>query len=130
MEAVQQMNVRIPAELKREGDRRLSEMVLTPSQAVRRLYEFVVRNPRERALEVLEAPEEAEEQARERVRRLGALAEFEDWRAEMLCRIYESDNPPTPSPEEAKRRTEFFDRDYKELLFEALEERYAERCLP
>ena len=49
MEAMQQMNVRIPAELKREGDRRLSEMGLTPSQAVRRLYEFVVRNPRERA---------------------------------------------------------------------------------
>ncbi len=130
MEAVQQMNVRIPAELKREGDRRLSEMGLTPSQAVRRLYEFVVRNPRERVQEVLETPEETEEQARERVRRLGTLAEFEDWRAEMLCRIYESDKPPTPSPEEAKRRTEFFDRDYKELLFEALEERYAERCLP
>ena len=89
-----------------------------------------MRNPRERVQEVLETPEETEEQARERVRRLGTLAEFEDWRAEMLCRIYESDKPPTPSPEEAKRRTEFFDRDYKELLFEALEERYAERCLP
>ena len=56
MEAVQQMNVRVPAELKREGDQRLSEMGLTPSQAVRRLYEFVVRNPRERVQEVLETP--------------------------------------------------------------------------
>ncbi len=47
MQATQQMNIRIPSELKHEGDEALRRLGFTPSQAIRGLYEFIVKTPRD-----------------------------------------------------------------------------------
>lgn len=39
-----QMNVRVNQELKSDGDAVLSELNMTPSEAVRLLYEFIIKN--------------------------------------------------------------------------------------
>lgn len=45
MQATQQMNIRIPSDLKREGDEALRRLGFTPSQAIRGLYEFIAKTP-------------------------------------------------------------------------------------
>ena len=37
------MNIRIPSNLKREGDETLKRLGFTPSQAIRGLYEFIAK---------------------------------------------------------------------------------------
>ena len=72
MQAVQ-MNTRLDAGLKREGDSVLADLGFTPSQAVRALWRFVVdhRERPERILQVLSAGEtDATDEASVRVRAL------------------------------------------------------------
>ena len=45
--AMVQLNTRIPADLKEQGDRALERAGYTPSQAVRALWEFAVRHTHE-----------------------------------------------------------------------------------
>ena len=131
MEAMMQMNVRIPTELKHEGDKGLAELGLTPSQAVRRLYELVVRKPRDQMREMLATPEETDEQARERERKLKVLEDFRSWQQDMYAKmgISRAVDSDSPSSQKHGQHSALCAYDYKELLHEALMERYAERGL-
>lgn len=109
MEAVQQMNVRIPADLKRQGDEELKRLGFTSSAAIRAFYEFVVRNAydADRVKEVIQLPSDEAAEESECSKRMQRLRDFEQWQKEMFDRIGLSPSQlsvAVPSYEELKEQ--------------------------
>lgn len=92
-----QMNTRIDRELKREGDLVLEQAGLTPTEAVRCLYELAVRY-RERPQELRELlePESAEERAARESVRERKLRLFKE--GSTMCQRFYDEHGITPDP--------------------------------
>lgn len=110
MQVTQQMNIRIPSDLKREGDKELKRLGLTPSQAIRGLYEFIVRtsHDEEEILRVID-PDTADESRRqaERRKKIDQIDDFHEFQQAHYMRLgvdlEKSRNAPL-STDELKRR--------------------------
>lgn len=123
MEAMQQMNVRIAPKLKQEGDSVLARLGLSPSEGIRKMYEFLVRNQNDRKKldVVIGVEDEKDEAARERERKRKELLDFPN-RVAKEYKALGIDVDCLP----AVHRTKEDDRN---AYLEALTERYAERGL-
>ena len=120
MEATQQMNIRISPELKRDGDSVLARLGFTPSEGIRRMYEFLVRNQNDRkTLNAVVGIED--EEAAERARRRQKLLDFPD----KVRREYAKLGIDLDALPKVHRTKE----DDRNAYVEALMERYAERGL-
>ena len=119
-----QMNVRIDATKKEAGDNAFAHIGLTPSQAVRALWEFAARNGNDPAalrtmIAELEGEQEDEEALSEKERRLKTLHEgwalMDNFRKErgLVCDI----------PEDDDERMAYYDELREEAYWERLEER-------
>lgn len=112
-----QMNVRIDADIKRSGDAAFARAGHTPTDVVRKVWEFAARNEHDvdairEALAVLDPPTDEDE----RQRKLGALQAFReemgDWRRRIG--IERSSDEVIPS----------IDVDYRELREEYWNEKH------
>lgn len=123
MEASQQMNVRIPTQLKQSGDAVLARFGSTPSEGVRRFYEYLVRNQQDakKISAVMETTEKADAAERERARRLEAARSLPKT---IAARCASLGIRPSDGPTSAERAA----RD-EEAYLDALVERYEERGL-
>ena len=108
MQATQQMNIRIPSELKREGDEALKRLGFTPSQAIRGLYEFIAKTPRDEKeiLRVIDpsTADDSRKQA-ERRKKLVQIDGFREFQQAHFARIgigSERLDSATPSTDELK----------------------------
>lgn len=108
MQATQQMNIRIPSELKREGDEALKRLGFTPSQAIRGLYEFIAKTPRDEKeiLRVIDpsAADDSRKQA-ERRKKLEQIDGFREFQHAHFARLgidSERLDSVTPSTDELK----------------------------
>lgn len=119
MEVMQQMNIRISPKLKKEGDSVLARLGLSPSEGIRRIYEFLVRNQNNK--KALDAIVGIEEEATERERRRQELLDFPN----RVRREYEALGIDLKK----SRLTTATKEDLREMYIEALMDRYAERGL-
>lgn len=110
MQATQQMNIRIPSELKREGDEALKRLGFTPSQAIRGLYEFIAKTPRDEKeiLRVIDpnTADDSRKQA-ERRKKLEQIDDFREFQQAHFARLgigSEGLDDATPSTDELKRQ--------------------------
>lgn len=118
-----QMNVRINAETKKQGDRALERIGLSPSEAVRALWEFAARHANEPAsLQSLLAALEAEEDVASIDENQRNLAE-EGWA--LVDSFRKINGLVCTVPEDDDERMAY----YKQLREEAYWERLAERGL-
>lgn len=110
MQATQQMNIRIPSDLKREGDEALKHLGFTPSQAIRGLYEFIAKTPRDEKeiLRVID-PSTADDSCKqtERRKKLEQIDGFREFQQAHFARLgigSESPDGMTSSTDELKRQ--------------------------
>lgn len=110
MQATQQMNIRIPSELKHEGDEALRRLGFTPSQAIRGLYEFIVKTPRDEKeiLRVIDPgnADDSRKQA-ERRKKLEQIDGFREFQQAHFARLgigSERSDGMTSSTDELKRQ--------------------------
>ncbi len=114
-----QMNVRIDDELKREGDAVLSQVGLTPSQAVRSLWRVVLGNRgNPRAIAEMLDPRRADDDLEKREERLAAIE-----RGRHICDDFLRTHGINPHAVDGDLPAD------DELLEEAYIERWAERGL-
>lgn len=110
MQATQQMNIRIPSELKREGDEALKRLGFTPSQAIRGLYEFIAKTPRdeEEILRVIDPGTVDDPSKRAGIRKkLEQIDNFREFQQAHFARLgidAEKTDDMTPSADELKRQ--------------------------
>ena len=112
MTGVVQMNVRIDSALKQRGDRILQQQGLTPSQAVRRLWEYVVEHGGVPGFMGGEAADNREAERRRRV----ALADEGSGMAVRLGFPDPSSRPKGPSVEEIVGDCRNMDEIYDDML--------------
>ena len=116
-----QMNVRIDAETKKQGDRALERIGLSPSEAVRALWEFAARHANEPAsLQPLLALLEEEKDAISLEERQRNLAE-EGWA--LIDGFREVNQLVNTIPEDDDERMAYYDRLREEAYWERLAER-------
>ncbi|WP_282190997.1 hypothetical protein [Adlercreutzia caecimuris] len=115
-----QMNFRIDAELKRRGDERFARLGITPSDAMRRLYECAARydDESESLLRSLVGSEQ-DASVSEGEKRVQAVSDF---LASLQAQREALGIPPEPS-------RMLTDEDLEELLYEAKIEKMVERGL-
>ena len=121
-----QMNVRIDEDLKKAGDIAFARIGLTPSQAVRLLWDYAARHANDpqtcsQLIEMLDEEPPDNSTSNEREQRLESLRKgwdlIDDFRREhnLTCTL----------PEDDDERMAY----YEQLREEAMWERLAERCL-
>lgn len=116
MPATAQLNVRLDPELKKAGDRVLATHGLTPSQAIRSLYQSLTRNETQ-TLKLLHDDEGSSERKAERERKLKLHRDFHN----ELKKQYEALGIPYGVPHPSDWPSD------KELLEEAIMERLREK---
>ncbi len=108
MQATQQMNIRIPSDLKREGDEALKRLGFTPSQAIRGLYEFIVKTPRDdKEILCVIDPDTADDsrrqaELRKKLEQIDGFCEFQQAHFARLGISSERSDGATPSTDELK----------------------------
>lgn len=123
MEAMQQMNVRIPPKLKQEGDSVLARLGFSPSEGIRRIYESLVRNQNDKeALNTIMGTSiTSDEDTAERERRRAEFLEFPK-RVERELAALGIDLKKSRLATATKE-------DLREMYIDAIEERMIERGL-
>lgn len=114
--ATVQLNTRISADLKEQGDQALARAGYTPSQAVRALWEFATRHAHEPSAvhAILEDEDTAKDAADEAQARLGAFEEG-------LHIVDDAYKTLGISPHDA--------REFEHLDYKVLRDMYYEECL-